>query len=54
MRLATAQTLLDSEGKRHLKKNFYINADGEAIKMDSPEFEVKLHRCALPVFGKID
>ncbi|WAR23738.1 CERK1-like protein, partial [Mya arenaria] len=54
VKLSSAAATLDSDGKRHLKKKFYINADGEAIKLDTPEFEVKLHHEAMPIYGKID
>ncbi|KAH3695587.1 ceramide kinase-like isoform X2 [Dreissena polymorpha] len=44
----------NSEGGRHQKKKYYINVDGEAIELLTHEFEVKLHHCAMPIYGKID
>lgn len=54
VRLSTAKTTMDGNGERHLDKKFYINADGEAIKLDTPEFEVRLHQCSMPIYGNID
>lgn len=54
VKLSSAPVSVDAAGQRHLQKKFYINADGEAIKLERPEFEVKLHHCAMPIYGKAD
>lgn len=54
VKLPSASTRIDANGHRHLTKKFYINADGEPVQLDTPEFEVRLHQCTMPIFGKID
>ncbi|XP_045159814.2 ceramide kinase-like isoform X2 [Mercenaria mercenaria] len=54
VKLSSTRTTMNANGERHLDNKFYINADGEAIKLDTPEFEVRLHQCTMPIFGKID
>ena len=51
VRLPSAPTVWE-EGKRVLKGTYNINCDGEVLRITHPEFQVKLHRHAIRVFGE--
>ncbi|CAG2253208.1 CERK [Mytilus edulis] len=40
-----------SENTKTLQKDFYLNCDGEVIRLSEPEFDVKLHKKAVRIFG---
>ncbi|CAG2233626.1 unnamed protein product [Mytilus edulis] len=40
-----------SENTKTLQKDFYLNCDGEVIRLTEPEFDVKLHKKAVRIFG---
>ncbi|KAL4235928.1 Sphingosine kinase 1 [Mactra antiquata] len=52
--LPSVSTTMNEVGERHLNKKFYINADGEAIKLETPQFEVRLHQGTMPIYGTVE
>ncbi|XP_046544665.1 ceramide kinase-like [Haliotis rubra] len=47
-------TLTSTEdGETTLAEKYYINCDGEVICLSKPQFEVRLHRNAVPLFGSV-
>ena len=54
VKLPTSRFTMDDKGNRSLVKKYYINADGEDILLTNPEFEVRLHHHAMPIYGKVD
>ena len=54
VKLSSAKVVTDENGNRTTASKFYVNADGEAIRLETPEFEVKLHPCAMPIYGKME
>ena len=40
-----------SENTKTLQKDFFLNCDGEVIRITEPEFDVKLHKKAVRIFG---
>lgn len=53
VKLTSAPVKIDENGERKLLKKYYFNADGEAIQLETPEFEIRLHDNVIPIFGKV-
>ena len=53
VKLTSAPIKIDENGDKVVTKKYYINADGEAIRLHFPEFEIRLHMNAIPIFGKV-
>ncbi|KAL3869163.1 hypothetical protein ACJMK2_041874 [Sinanodonta woodiana] len=53
VKLPCSPYYIDDCGDKKLKKPLYINCDGEAMRVDYPEFDVRLHHNAVPVFGRV-
>ncbi|KAK3576315.1 hypothetical protein CHS0354_034005 [Potamilus streckersoni] len=53
VKLPCSPYYIDDCGEKKLKKPLYINCDGEAMPVEYPEFDVRLHHNAVPVFGKV-
>ena len=47
------ETVSSSGNKPVLQKDFYINCDGEAIRLQEPVFDVKFHRRVVKFFGDV-
>lgn len=46
-------TVSTSGTKKLLQKDYYINCDGEVIRLQEPVFDVRLHRKAVTFFGDV-
>lgn len=46
-------TMSTTGNKSVLQKDYYINCDGEVIKLREPVFDVRLHRKAVRFFGDV-
>ncbi|OWF48848.1 ceramide kinase-like [Mizuhopecten yessoensis] len=52
VRLSSSTPLrITKTGRKELDKNFFINCDGEAIRLTTPQFEVRFHRNIVSLFG---
>ena len=40
------------DGQKVLKDKYSINCDGEVLRVTHPEFNVRLHRHAIRLFGE--
>ena len=53
-RVKLLNTTMSTTGtKSVLQKDYYINCDGEVIKLREPVFDVRLHRKAVRFFGDV-
>lgn len=46
-------TTTNMDGRRILQKDFYVNCDGEAIRLSEPRFDVKFHNKVVRFFGDV-
>ncbi|XP_060065285.1 ceramide kinase-like [Ylistrum balloti] len=51
VRLSNTPVQTTESGRKELEKNFFINCDGEAIRLATPQFEVRFHRNIVSLFG---
>ncbi|XP_069127663.1 ceramide kinase-like [Argopecten irradians] len=51
VRLPNTSVRRTEHGEKELEKNYFINCDGEAIRLTTPQFEVRFHRNVVALFG---
>ncbi|XP_041359229.1 ceramide kinase-like [Gigantopelta aegis] len=54
VKLSGGPVTTNSDGETVLVDKYYINCDGEVITVSKPEFEVRLHKHVIPLFGNLN